>query len=157
MAPADTARPRSWRRPVAALTVLAVTGLGLVGAAVVATPVAAAERTVAVVGSLQSELGCADDWKPDCTQTGFAPTGVAGKYAADLDVPAGQWEYKVALNDAWDEAYGADGGGSNTPLVVAGPTTIRFTYDDTTHRTTLTGVAGGYTSADDALVAPPRA
>lgn len=155
MAPADTARTRSWRRPVAALTTLAVTLLGLVGAAVVATPVAAAERTAALVGSLQSELGCAGDWAPDCTQTELAQTGVAGQYAAELTVPAGSWEYKVALNDTWDEAYGADGGGNNTPLVVAGPTTIRFTYDDTTHHTTLTGPDGGYTPADDALVATP--
>ncbi len=157
MSNADRPRSRSWRRPVAAVTALAVTVLGLVGAAVVATPAAAAERTAALVGSLQSELGCAGDWQPDCAQTELAPTDVAGRYAAEFTVPAGTYEYKVALNDTWDEAYGGNGGGDNTPLVLAGPSTIRFTYDDTTHRTALTplGLADGYTPADDAVVATP--
>ena len=115
------------------------------GAAVVATPAAAAGRTAALVGDLQSELGCPGDWQPDCAQTELAPTDVAGRYSADFTLPAGTYAYKVALNDAWDESYGGDGGGGNTPLVLAGPSTIRFTYDDTTHRTALTplGLAGG--------------
>src|SRR5690606_35158194 len=78
-------------------------------------------------------------------------------FTAELEVPAGSWEYKVALDDAWDESYGADGSGDNSPLTVAGPTTLRFTYDDATHRTSVTPVdlTGGYTDADDALVADP--
>lgn len=158
MSPADAPRHADrWRRPIAALTALAVTGLGLVTAAVVATPAAAAERTVALVGDLQSELGCPGDWQPDCPQTELAPTDVAGRYSAELTVPAGTYSYKVAMNDAWDESYGGDGGSGNTPLVLAGPSTIRFTYDDTTHRTALTPVslADGYTPADDAIVANP--
>jgi len=31
----------------------------------------AEERTVTLVGDLQSELGCSDDWQPVCTATDF--------------------------------------------------------------------------------------
>ena len=154
MSPADApVRPLS--RGLAALTAVAVAGVGLVAAAV--TPAAAADRTVALVGSLQSELGCADDWQPACAETELALTATAGVYSADFTVPAGTFEYKVAIDDSWDEAYGKDGGDANIPLVVAGPSSLRFTYDDTTHRIALTplDLGGDYTPADDALVADP--
>ena len=91
-------------------------------------------RTFTLVGSLQSELGCPGDWQPDCDATDLAPTGDAGVYAAEFEVPAGSWEYKVAVNDAWDESYGLNGGGDNIPLTSAGPSTLRFLFDDNTNR-----------------------
>ncbi|KQR16848.1 pullulanase-type alpha-1,6-glucosidase [Cellulomonas sp. Leaf334] len=154
MSPVD-APVRRLSRAFAALTAVAVAGVGIVAAAV--TPATAADRTVALVGSLQSELGCPEDWQPACAATELAPTGTAGVYTADFTVPAGSYEYKVALDDSWDEAYGKDGGDANIPLVVAGPSSLRFTYDDTTHRIALTplDLGGEYTAADDALVATP--
>ncbi|WP_291380505.1 pullulanase-type alpha-1,6-glucosidase [Demequina sp.] len=130
-------------------------GLGL--AVPLATPARAAEATVALVGNLQSELGCPGDWQPECAATELLPTGTAGRYAAEFLVPAGSWEYKAALNDTWDVAWGREGGTDNAPLTIAGDTLLRFTYDDATH---LIGVApvdltGGYTAADDALVSSP--
>ncbi|WP_421734590.1 pullulanase-type alpha-1,6-glucosidase [Cellulomonas sp.] len=154
MSPADApVRPLS--RAFAGVTALAVVGVGLVAA--VGTPAAAADRTVALVGSLQSELGCPGDWQPDCTTTDLALTATEGVYSADFTVPAGAYEYKVAINDTWDEAYGKNGGADNIPLVIEGPSTLRFTYDDTTHRIALTplDLGAGYTPADDALVATP--
>ncbi|WP_456824848.1 pullulanase-type alpha-1,6-glucosidase [Cellulomonas sp. P5_E12] len=153
MSPAD-APVRHPSRVLAALTALAVAGVGL---AAVVTPAQAADRTVALVGSLQSELGCSDDWQPACAATELAATATPGVYSADFSVPAGSFEYKVAINDSWDEAYGKNGGADNIPLVVAGPSSLRFTYDDTTHRIGLTplGLGAGYTPADDALVAEP--
>ena len=81
----------------------------------------------------------------------------AGVYAAEFDVPAGSCEYKVAVNDAWDESYGPDGGGDNIPLTVAGPSTLRFLFDDNTDRVGVEVVSlrAGYTADDDALVAAP--
>ncbi|MEV7611117.1 pullulanase-type alpha-1,6-glucosidase [Microbacterium sp. NPDC089320] len=148
-------------RPLALLaaSALVVSGFGVIGAtgALGGSPASAAERTVALVGSLQSELGCAADWAPDCAETELEPTGADGIYSAEFDVPAGSYEYKVAVNDSWDEAYGLDGGGENIPLTVAGPTTLRFTFDDTLKRVGLeaTDLRGGYTSDDDALIASP--
>ena len=148
--------PRATRR-LAVLAIAAVVASGLSALGAVATPAAAADRTVALVGDLQSELGCAADWAPDCTQTELAPTGAAGIYSAEFTVPAGSFEYKVALNDTWDEAYGLDGGGDNIPLTVAGPATLRFTFDDNLKRVGVqaTGLRQGYTADDDALIAKP--
>nr|WP_201470909.1 pullulanase-type alpha-1,6-glucosidase [Microbacterium hydrocarbonoxydans] len=145
-------------RPLALLaaTALVVSGFGATGA-LDAPPASAAEKTVALVGSLQSELGCAADWAPDCAETELEPTGVEGIYSAEFEIPAGTWQYKVAVNDSWDEAYGLDGGADDIPLTVAGPTTLRFTFDDTLKRVGLeaTDLRGGYTADDDALIAAP--
>ncbi|PFG42328.1 pullulanase-type alpha-1,6-glucosidase [Isoptericola jiangsuensis] len=152
--------PRS-RAVVAAAAALAVAVPALGGAlALTATapaPAAAADRTAALVGSLQAALGCASDWDPACPETELVPTG-DGTYAAEFDVPAGSYEYKVAIDDAWDESYGREGGADNAPLVLGGDTRLRVTYDDTTHLTALTplGLAGEYDAAtDDTLVAAP--
>ncbi|WP_158277240.1 pullulanase-type alpha-1,6-glucosidase [Serinibacter arcticus] len=118
---------------------------------------AAAVRTFTLVGSLQSELGCAGDWDPTCGATLLAETATPGVYAADFEVPAGSWEYKIAVDGAWDEAYGLEGGAENAPLTLGGTTTLRVTFDDTTKRVGLTplGLAGEYTATDDAIVAEP--
>jgi len=89
---------------------------------------------VALVGSLQDELSCPGDWQPDCTSTELMTSdGVV--WSATFFVPAGNYEYKVALNDGWDENYGVRGapGGANFPLSVAAPSNITFTYDHRSH------------------------
>ncbi|WP_338068835.1 pullulanase-type alpha-1,6-glucosidase [Cellulomonas endophytica] len=166
---APRAAGASTRRPLAALSALAVALTGALAGAVLPAAAAGAAapgapgtaaRTVALVGDLQSELGCAADWDPTCVATGLAPTEAAGVYAAELVVPEGAWQYKVALDGAWDESYGLDGvlDGANIPLVVGGGTRVLVTYDDATHRVALTplGLAGAYDAAADAdLVVPP--
>ncbi len=51
-------------------------------------------------------------------------------FRATFDVPAGSYEYKVALNNSWDENYGAGGapGGANIPITAPGGP-VTFTYD----------------------------
>ncbi|MCC2031694.1 pullulanase-type alpha-1,6-glucosidase [Microbacterium allomyrinae] len=136
---------------------IAAAALILTGGVVATAPAAAVDRTFAIVGNLQSELGCSADWQPECAATELAPTDTAGVYAAEFEVPAGTYEYKVAVNDGWDESYGLNGGGDNIPLTVAGPSTLRFVFDDTTHRVGLEAksLRAGYTADDDALVAAP--
>ncbi|GAT74121.1 alpha-1,6-glucosidase [Microbacterium sp. HM58-2] len=143
------------KKTASILATTALVATALTASAV--APASAADRTVALVGSLQSELGCAADWAPDCATTELAPTGADGVYSAEFEIPAGSYEYKVALNDTWDEAYGLDGGGDNIPLAIAGPSTLRFTFDDTLNRVgvEVTELRGGYTADDDALIAAP--
>ena len=136
------------RRPI----ISAVTGLALVAGtllpvALSAAPAQAATRTATLVGDLQSELGCPGDWQVDCTATDLTPGAGTTTYARDLTVPAGTWNVKVAIDHAWTESYGVDGGGDNISFRLASPATLRFTYDDTTHRvgiapTDLPGAAG---------------
>lgn len=150
--------PLRARRVIASLVSAALVLTGAIAVpALAAAPAAAADRTFTLVGNLQDELGCAADWQPDCAATALAPTGTDGVYATEFVVPAGTYEYKVAVNGAWDESYGKNGGSDNIPLTVAGPSTLKFVFDDTLKRVGLeaTELAAGYTAADDALVAAP--
>ena len=59
-------------------------------------------NSVTLAGSLQSELGCAGDWLPECSATYLQPVvGSPGVFAATFDVPAGTFEYKAAINDSF--------------------------------------------------------
>ncbi|MFE6734375.1 pullulanase-type alpha-1,6-glucosidase [Microbacterium sp. NPDC057650] len=142
-----------------AARVLAATALGaLAVTALVALPPApasAADRTFALVGSLQSELGCTEDWQPDCETTELAATDDPNVFATEFTVPAGSWDYKVAVNDSWDEAYGLNGGGDNIPLVLEGDSRVRVVYDDAQHRVglELLSTRGAYDEATDAALA----
>ena len=72
-------------------------------------PAAAADRTFALVGSLQSELGCPDDWQPELRRDRPRADGHGRRLRRRVRrCPAGSYEYKVAVNDAWDETYGPE-------------------------------------------------
>src|SRR5919201_665040 len=98
----------------------------LVAAAIVCTLLGAAAQashtpnpsSVTIAGSLQSELGCPADWDPGCAATHLAYDGYDDVWQGTFDVPAGNWEYKAALNDSWVENYGAKAqqGGGNIGL-----------------------------------------
>lgn len=152
---AARARSRTSRSLLALLAAAALTVTGLV--ATPGAPAAAAPGVVTLVGSLQSKAGCAADWDPSCAATDLAPTSTAGVYAADLTLPGGSYEYKIAFDRGWDGAVGLDGGAANIPLVTGGTEQLRFSYDVSTQRVTVTplGLAAGYSSADDGLVGSP--
>ena len=91
--------------------------------------------SVTIAGSLQSKLGCAGDWDPACAATHLGFDATDRVWQGTFSVPAGNWEYKAALNDSWDENYGANAtrGGSNIGLNLLGPSTVKFYYDHLTH------------------------
>ena len=105
----------------------------------VAVTVAAPEPavdSVTVAGSLQSELGCPEDWQPDCAATHLAFDTADGLWHGTFDLPAGTYEWKVAVDDSWDLDYGAGGaaGGGNLTLEVPeGGAAYVFTWDQVTH------------------------
>jgi len=107
-------------------------------AVVAATPFSASlashtpnPTSVTIAGSFQSELGCSDDWKPDCALTHLKFDPDDDVWQGSFDLPAGTWEYKAALNDSWTESYGRNGG--NITLTLAAPATVKFYYDHKTH------------------------
>ncbi|MEV8372372.1 pullulanase-type alpha-1,6-glucosidase [Kribbella sp. NPDC056861] len=131
-------------------------GLGTASAATAEQAQQVADRVITVAGSLQSELGCPGDWDPGCAATSL---GAAAPYTKVFDVPAGSYEFKVAVNGAWDENYGAGGvlNGPNIPLSLAGPAKVQFSYDDTTHVVSMKPVVlagSAVTAADKALASP---
>ena len=83
--------------------------------------------SVTIAGSLQSELGCPGDWQPECTSTQLIETG-NGVWRAVYTIPTGDWEYKMALNGAWDESYPSE----NKGLSVASETAVTFYFDNKT-------------------------
>ena len=149
-------RPSAFLAGVAGLATLAA----LVAPLAVPAPARADHRdgppsSVAVVGNLQDEVGCAADWAPDCTASSMAVQG-DGSWALTAEVSPGTYEFKVALDGGWAENYGAGGvaDGDNLPLVLTEPARLRFTYDDSTHRVAVAPAdqpAGEPTAADRAL------
>ncbi|MCO5997631.1 alpha-amylase family glycosyl hydrolase [Actinoallomurus rhizosphaericola] len=91
---------------------------------------------VTLVGSLQSEAGCGGDWDPACAATRLAFDTADGQWHGTFTLPAGDYEWKIAINDSWTENYGAGGasGGENLKLSVpADGTKYRFTWNQVTH------------------------
>ncbi|GAA4369024.1 alpha-amylase family glycosyl hydrolase [Nocardioides caricicola] len=91
--------------------------------------------SVTVAGSLQSELGCPEDWQPGCAATHLAFDTADGLWHATFTLPAGSYDWKVAIDDSWTVNYGAGGaaGGGNLTLVVPeGGGSYVFTWDPTT-------------------------
>jgi glycosidase/fibronectin type 3 domain-containing protein len=92
-----------------------------------------------VPGDFQSELGCSGDWDPACLRSWLQDPDGDGTYSFDAVLPAGNYEAKVAINEAWDENYGAGGvpGGANIPFNVPSSNPTRFSYNPTTHLLTV--------------------
>ncbi|WP_347338495.1 pullulanase-type alpha-1,6-glucosidase [Cellulomonas sp. WB94] len=88
---------------------------------------------VTIPGSLDSELGCSGDWQPDCAAVALTHRG-NGVYSGTFTVPAGDWQYKIAIGGSWTENYGAGGapGGDNVLFSLAAPASVTFVYDDAT-------------------------
>jgi glycosidase len=114
-------------------------GMGMISPALPAARVYASDTpppvSVTIVGDLQSELGCAGDWDPACANTHLTYDTNDAIWQDAWSVPAGNWQYKAALNDSWDENYGqnATRNGANITLNLGAATTVKFYYDHETH------------------------
>ncbi|MFC5379386.1 pullulanase-type alpha-1,6-glucosidase [Aquipuribacter nitratireducens] len=133
------------RPPRPALLVASVAAASL--AATLAGPVPArADHTgpptsVTLAGSFQSELGCPGDWQPECDVPRLADDDGDGVWTGTVELPAGDWEYKAALNGTWDESYGDGANNKVLSLPTAGE--VSFTYDHATHEVSHdTGLGG---------------
>jgi hypothetical protein len=85
-------------------------------------------------GTFQSVAGCGADWDPACEATAMTE-GDDGLYTLTAELPAGEYEFKVALDGDWGVNYGSDGAqdGPNYPLALESDSTVTFTYDPETH------------------------
>lgn len=89
---------------------------------------------VVIPGTLQDEAGCSWEWQPDCDATALTQNPETGLWEGTFDLPAGSYEYKVALDGGWARNYGANAqaNGPNIALVLTEPTSVSFRYDHTT-------------------------
>ncbi|MBW7882852.1 MAG: alpha-amylase, partial [Caldilineaceae bacterium] len=138
---AAPASPQHWQQEPDAspydttnLLFLPAVSAGVANRSVVASDHTPPPTAVTVAGNLQGELGCPGDWQPDCAATHLVYEGGDDVWQAVFNVPAGNWEYKAALNNSWDENYGANGvpNGPNIPLTVDSGAT-KFYYDHKSH------------------------
>jgi glycosidase len=95
---------------------------------------------VSVPGTLNSEIGCAGDWMPDCPQAQLTLGAADEIWEGTYTLPAGPYAYKVAIDQTWDENYGAGAvrDGANIEITSDGVTPITFYYDHRTHFVTST-------------------
>ena len=94
-------------------------------------PATATPNTVTIPGTIQSVLGCPGDWLPDCDLTYLVFDEEDQLWTATFTIPAGDYEYKAAINDTWDINFGlnAEPGGPNIPLSLAEETAVTFFFD----------------------------
>jgi len=89
---------------------------------IIATTAHAQASRPGIVGDFQHALGCSSDWDPACPATHMKdqPDGGGSWYYVTDAVPAGSYQWKIAVNDSWTENYGAGGsaGGPNLQLTV---------------------------------------
>lgn len=121
--------------PSASLRATTLFSLVCVVALALAPAAGANPTSVTIAGSLQSEVGCPGDWDPACATTHLAYDASDDVWQGTWVIPAGNYEYKAALNDAWDENYGLGGvaGGANIPLNQGVSATTKFYYDHKSH------------------------
>ncbi|MFV0632688.1 alpha-amylase family glycosyl hydrolase [Demequina sp.] len=117
-------------------------GSSTVASSVIAAKAAGARGsgTPSLPGSFNVAMGCAEVWQPDCEQALMTFDEAAGAWILTTDLPAGDHEYKIAIDGAWTENYG-DGGaadGANMTLTLDAASTVVFSYDPVTHVTTAT-------------------
>lgn len=93
---------------------------------------------VNVPGSWQAAAGCPGDWQPDCEVTALT-LGDDGLYSGTFDLPAGDYEAKVALDGGWTINYGVDGvaDGDNYQFSLDADGSVTFTFDPDTNILTI--------------------
>lgn len=92
-------------------------------------------QSVTIAGTIQSVLGCPGDWQPECENTSLTYDEISGLWRGQFELPAGDYEYKVAINGSWSENYGgrADPDGPNVRLSLSEDQSVQFIYDHQTH------------------------
>lgn len=147
----------------AVLTAVAMLGASLAGVAgtVTAAPAAAEPGAPRLVGSLQTELGCAEDWMTACEAGVLTPTGTDGLFSTTVTLPGGDYELKVLAGTTWDDpswgragATGADA--ANIRLHTAGEAELEVFFDTATGRTSFVPTADVPAPADADAPAPVR-
>jgi hypothetical protein len=65
-----------------------------------------AQSKVVIPGTFQSELGCTEDWSPDCDNTALIYNSSTRLWTGSFTIPAGCQQYKVAIDGTWEINYG---------------------------------------------------
>ncbi|QRV01486.1 pullulanase-type alpha-1,6-glucosidase [Arcanobacterium phocisimile] len=97
---------------------------------------------VFVPGTHNDIMGCTKNWQENCPQAELKLDPASGWYTQKFTLPAGNYQYKVALNGTWDESYGekngvrgiaSGAGGENSPYHLDSEQEVTFFYNPDTH------------------------
>ena len=89
--------------------------------------------SVTVAGTLNILMGCAE-FDPACAPAMMALDPADGVWRLTVNLPAGQYEYKAALNGSMDVSYGAGGSATGAKIALDHPGgAVTFRYDNRTH------------------------
>ena len=94
-----------------------------------------AEKVV-LAGTFQFKLGCNGNWVANCSNTQLYYNPDSGLYEGYMNIPPGCYDYKVVLDDNWQNNYGKEGilNGENYRLYIPkDPEATHFTYDPVSH------------------------
>ena len=86
---------------------------------------------VAVAGDFNTLLGAPENWAPQYDEAQMKLDTLDQLWKLSAEIPAGYYNFKIALNRSWDENYGAFGAfdGANHELHhVGGQLTIRYDH-----------------------------
>jgi len=89
-------------------------------------------ESVAIAGDFAALLGGAADWAPELDEVQMEFDAPTLSWVRTVDLPAGTYSFKIALNRSWAENYGAFGSfdGANHELTHGGGTvTIHYRHD----------------------------
>jgi arabinogalactan oligomer / maltooligosaccharide transport system substrate-binding protein len=89
---------------------------------------------VNVPGSYQEAAGCPGSWQPECPVTAMQQGDDGLWRSGPFSLPAGDYEFKVALDGSWTTNYGVDGeaDGANYTLTLAADSNVSFVFDPDT-------------------------
>ena len=89
---------------------------------------------VSVPGAHNNEMGCGDDWMPNCDQAQLTLDPKDKVWKGTYTLPAGEYAYKAAINKTWDENYGAGGALNGANISYTAPATpVTFYYEHGRH------------------------
>lgn len=95
---------------------------------------------VVIAGTIQTQLGCAGDWLPDCENTALSYDATSGTWVGSFDLTAGTYEYTITVNGTWDVSFGVNGAsgmGTNYSLILVQDASATFVFDPVTKLTTV--------------------
>ncbi|MFP5415838.1 MAG: alpha-amylase family glycosyl hydrolase, partial [Actinomycetes bacterium] len=103
---------------------------------------------VSVPGSHNSEMGCSEDWLPACSEAQLSLDTRDQVWKATFTLPVAEYAYKAALNNSWDENYGAKAVRNGDNISYTAPTgPVTFYYDHRTKYVTSSVQGPLYTAA----------
>jgi arabinogalactan oligomer / maltooligosaccharide transport system substrate-binding protein len=95
---------------------------------------------ITLVGTMQTQLGCEDNWMADCDATALAYDEASNTWTGTFEIDPGSYEYSITLNGNWDVSFGVGGKsgmGTNYALSMAERAPVTFTFDPETKLTTV--------------------